>query len=176
MWCWSSSISIILLITCVFARHVLQVEELRCLFPLAERAVPSYLPYMGRKNALVENGVKSPNLASNCAIEKGDSDTTLQLGYYAFLLPNLQINCKRILLPYHFAACKLHSFVDFHGKIHIFIMIWVKDGLKPYLSTLFEYCCGLWCCNRPTFTWNYSSFLAQVFLFLKPLPNICSCD
>ncbi|CAL0334285.1 unnamed protein product [Lupinus luteus] len=62
-----------------------QVEELRCLFPLTERVVPSFLPYhkMERKNALVDNGVKCPNLASNCANEKGYSDTTLHLG-----LPN----------------------------------------------------------------------------------------
>ncbi|XP_019412949.1 PREDICTED: agamous-like MADS-box protein AGL15 [Lupinus angustifolius] len=62
-----------------------QVEEIRCLFPLTERVVPSFLPYhrMERKNALVDNGVKRPNLASNCANEKGDSDITLHLG-----LPN----------------------------------------------------------------------------------------
>ncbi|OIV99673.1 hypothetical protein TanjilG_17483 [Lupinus angustifolius] len=63
----------------------IQVEEIRCLFPLTERVVPSFLPYhrMERKNALVDNGVKRPNLASNCANEKGDSDITLHLG-----LPN----------------------------------------------------------------------------------------
>ncbi|XP_019451076.1 PREDICTED: agamous-like MADS-box protein AGL15 isoform X2 [Lupinus angustifolius] len=62
-----------------------QVEELRCLFPLTERVVPSFLPYrkMERKNALVDNGVKCHNLVSNCANEKGYSDTTLHLG-----LPN----------------------------------------------------------------------------------------
>ncbi|KAF1885208.1 hypothetical protein Lal_00029097 [Lupinus albus] len=62
-----------------------QVEELRCLFPLTERVVPSFLPYrkMERKNVLVDNGVKCPNLASNCANENGYSDTTLHLG-----LPN----------------------------------------------------------------------------------------
>ncbi|CAL0329419.1 unnamed protein product [Lupinus luteus] len=62
-----------------------QVEDICRLFPLTERAVPSFLPYhqMERKNALVDNSVKRPNLASTCANEKGDSDTTLHLG-----LPN----------------------------------------------------------------------------------------
>ncbi|XP_061353776.1 agamous-like MADS-box protein AGL15 [Gastrolobium bilobum] len=59
-----------------------QVEELRCLFPLTENVVPSYLQYqhMETKNAFIANGVKSPNLISNCANEKGDSDTALHLG------------------------------------------------------------------------------------------------
>ncbi|XP_027356129.1 agamous-like MADS-box protein AGL15 [Abrus precatorius] len=59
-----------------------QVEELRCLFPLTERVVPSYLQYhhMERKNAILDNSVKCLNLTSNCANEKGDSDTTLHLG------------------------------------------------------------------------------------------------
>ncbi|KAE9620188.1 putative transcription factor MADS-MIKC family [Lupinus albus] len=66
-------------------RQASAVEEIRCLFPLTERVVPSFLPYhqMERKNILVDNGVKRPNLTSNCANEKGDSDTTLHLG-----LPN----------------------------------------------------------------------------------------
>ncbi|XP_057456933.1 agamous-like MADS-box protein AGL15 [Lotus japonicus] len=59
-----------------------QVEELRCLFPLTEHIVPTYLQYhhMERKNAFVDNGVKSSSLFSICANEKGDSDTTLHLG------------------------------------------------------------------------------------------------
>lgn len=75
---------------CVFADLLLQVEELRCLFPLTEHVAPTYLQYqhMERKNVFVDNGVKCPNLASNCANEKGDSDTALHLGYYAFLFPN----------------------------------------------------------------------------------------
>ncbi|KAI4323462.1 hypothetical protein L6164_023064 [Bauhinia variegata] len=58
-----------------------QVEELRCLFPLTEHMVPSYLEnqHMERKKALVNNGVACPNLASNPSSEK-DSDTTLHLG------------------------------------------------------------------------------------------------
>ncbi|KAJ1400258.1 hypothetical protein SESBI_29642 [Sesbania bispinosa] len=60
-----------------------QVEELRCLFPLSEHVVPTYLPFhhMERKSAFVDNGVKCPNLVSNCANEKGDSDTALHLGW-----------------------------------------------------------------------------------------------
>lgn len=59
-----------------------QVEELRCLFPVPEPIIPSYLKYhhMERKSMFADNGVKRPNLTSNCANEKGDSDTALHLG------------------------------------------------------------------------------------------------
>ncbi|KAI4333071.1 hypothetical protein L6164_017922 [Bauhinia variegata] len=59
-----------------------QVEELRCLFPLTEHVVPSYLEHQHteRKKAFVNNGVTCPNLASNPSNEKSDSDTTLHLG------------------------------------------------------------------------------------------------
>ncbi|QHO55911.1 hypothetical protein HN51_010768 [Arachis hypogaea] len=60
-----------------------QIEELRCLFPVTERVVPSYLhyPHVERKNVYVDNGVvKCTSLASNCENERGDSDTALHLG------------------------------------------------------------------------------------------------
>ncbi|XP_004516227.1 agamous-like MADS-box protein AGL15 [Cicer arietinum] len=59
-----------------------QVEELRCLFPMTEHVIPTYLQYhhIERKNSFVENGVKCPSLARNCANDKADSDTTLHLG------------------------------------------------------------------------------------------------
>ncbi|KAL1324711.1 hypothetical protein HN51_034866 [Arachis hypogaea] len=69
-----------------------QIEELRCLFPVTERVVPSYLhyPHVERKNVYVDNGVvKCTSLASNCENERGDSDTALHLG-----LPS-DVNHKR---------------------------------------------------------------------------------
>ncbi|KAK7263921.1 hypothetical protein RJT34_31520 [Clitoria ternatea] len=59
-----------------------QVEELRSLFPFTEHVVPSYLQchHMDRKNVIVDNAVKYPNLNSNRANEKRDSDTALHLG------------------------------------------------------------------------------------------------
>ncbi|XP_045831992.1 agamous-like MADS-box protein AGL15 [Trifolium pratense] len=59
-----------------------QVEELRCLFPIAERVMPTYLQYhhVERKNSFVDNSVKCPSFARNCANDKADSDTTLHLG------------------------------------------------------------------------------------------------
>nr|APP89290.1 MADS-box protein 14 [Prunus persica] len=65
-----------------------QVEELRCLFPQTDRAVPSYLEYypVEKEKSLVHHGVTSPDLVSNFAFENGDSDITLHLGYYSFLI------------------------------------------------------------------------------------------
>ncbi|BBG96429.1 AGAMOUS-like 15, partial [Prunus dulcis] len=59
-----------------------QVEELRCLFPQTDRAVPSYLEYypVEKEKSLVNHGVTSPDLVSNFAFENGDSDITLHLG------------------------------------------------------------------------------------------------
>ncbi|KAK9283986.1 hypothetical protein L1049_012244 [Liquidambar formosana] len=59
-----------------------QVEELRGFLPSTERSVPSYLEYypVERKNSLIKNVVVSPEVVCNCAMEKGDSDTTLYLG------------------------------------------------------------------------------------------------
>ncbi|XP_054814321.1 agamous-like MADS-box protein AGL15 [Prosopis cineraria] len=59
-----------------------QVEELRCLFPITEHVVPSFLQYhhMERRDVPVNNGIICSNLASNCENENGDSDTTLHLG------------------------------------------------------------------------------------------------
>ncbi|ONI20577.1 hypothetical protein PRUPE_2G023100 [Prunus persica] len=59
-----------------------QVEELRCLFPQTDRAVPSYLEYypVEKEKSLVHHGVTSPDLVSNFAFENGDSDITLHLG------------------------------------------------------------------------------------------------
>ncbi|KAK2379717.1 agamous MADS-box protein AGL15 [Trifolium repens] len=59
-----------------------QVEELRCLFPIPEHVMPTFLQYhhLERKNSFVDNGVKCPSFARNCANDKADSDTTLHLG------------------------------------------------------------------------------------------------
>ncbi|KAK4285450.1 hypothetical protein QN277_002145 [Acacia crassicarpa] len=59
-----------------------QVEELRCLFPITEHVVPSFLQYhhVKRRDTPVNNGVICSNLVSNCENENGDSDTTLHLG------------------------------------------------------------------------------------------------
>ncbi|KAK2379716.1 agamous MADS-box protein AGL15 [Trifolium repens] len=60
----------------------IQVEELRCLFPIPEHVMPTFLQYhhLERKNSFVDNGVKCPSFARNCANDKADSDTTLHLG------------------------------------------------------------------------------------------------
>jgi hypothetical protein len=62
--------------------------------------MPTYLQYhhLERKNSFVDNGVKCPSFARNCANDKADSDTTLHLGYSAFLFPNNKASCKIILL------------------------------------------------------------------------------
>ncbi|KAK4842177.1 hypothetical protein QYF36_017036 [Acer negundo] len=59
----------------------LQVEELRGFFPSIDCSVPTYLEYypLGKRNPLTKHSA-SPDMASDSAIEKGDSDTTLQLG------------------------------------------------------------------------------------------------
>ncbi|KAK2636967.1 hypothetical protein Ddye_031759 [Dipteronia dyeriana] len=58
-----------------------QVEELRGFFPSTDCSVPAYLEYypLGKRNPLMNHSA-SPDVASDSAIEKGDSDTTLQLG------------------------------------------------------------------------------------------------
>ncbi|KAH0991332.1 hypothetical protein GBA52_002815 [Prunus armeniaca] len=62
-----------------------QDEELRCLFPQTDRAVPSYLEYypMEKEKSLVNHGVTNPDLVINFAFENGDSDITLHLGCLA---------------------------------------------------------------------------------------------
>ncbi|KAK2351553.1 hypothetical protein P8452_30703 [Trifolium repens] len=69
-----------------------QVEELRCLFPITEHVMPTYLQYhqLERKNSFVDNGVKCPSFARNCANDKADSDTTLHLG-----LPPTDVHHKK---------------------------------------------------------------------------------
>ncbi|KDP43607.1 hypothetical protein JCGZ_16894 [Jatropha curcas] len=59
-----------------------QVEELRGFFPSTNHSVPAYLEYYSieRKHSLTNNGSASPDVACNCSMEKGDSDTTLHLG------------------------------------------------------------------------------------------------
>ncbi|ESR52159.1 hypothetical protein CICLE_v10032519mg [Citrus x clementina] len=59
-----------------------QVEELRGFFPPTECSVPAYLEYypLGRKNSLMNHSSATPDVASDGAVEKGDSDTTLHLG------------------------------------------------------------------------------------------------
>nr|AEL16646.1 MADS-box protein AGL15 [Dimocarpus longan] len=58
-----------------------QVEELRGFFPSTDCSVPTFLEYcpLQRRNALMNHSA-SPDIASDSAIDKGDSDTTLQLG------------------------------------------------------------------------------------------------
>ncbi|KAK2351552.1 agamous MADS-box protein AGL15 [Trifolium repens] len=70
----------------------IQVEELRCLFPITEHVMPTYLQYhqLERKNSFVDNGVKCPSFARNCANDKADSDTTLHLG-----LPPTDVHHKK---------------------------------------------------------------------------------
>ncbi|KAH0977931.1 hypothetical protein GBA52_027650 [Prunus armeniaca] len=65
-----------------------QDEELRCLFPQTDRAVPSYLEYypVEKEKSLVNHGFTNPDLVSNFAFENGDSDITLHLGYYSVLI------------------------------------------------------------------------------------------
>ncbi|KAG8646231.1 hypothetical protein MANES_10G135400v8 [Manihot esculenta] len=62
-----------------------QVEELRCFFPSTDHSVPTYHEYysMERKHSL---GSASADIACNCSTEKGDSDTTLHLGYATGLM------------------------------------------------------------------------------------------
>ncbi|XP_015583989.1 agamous-like MADS-box protein AGL15 isoform X2 [Ricinus communis] len=59
-----------------------QVEELRGFFPSTDHSIPTYLEYysVDRKHSLINNGSASPEIACNCSMEKGDSDTTLHLG------------------------------------------------------------------------------------------------
>nr|UZF96625.1 AGL15 protein [Paeonia ostii] len=59
-----------------------QVEELRGFFPSTDNSLPSYLEYypVERKHSMPKNGVIGPDVLCNCAMEKEDSDTTLQLG------------------------------------------------------------------------------------------------
>ncbi|KAH0973073.1 hypothetical protein GBA52_025229 [Prunus armeniaca] len=59
-----------------------QDEELRCLFPQTDRAVPSYLEYypVEKEKSLVNHGFTNPDLVNNFAFENGDSDITLHLG------------------------------------------------------------------------------------------------
>ncbi|KAK0574296.1 hypothetical protein LWI29_021214 [Acer saccharum] len=58
-----------------------KVEELRGFFPSTDCSIPTYLEYypLGKRNPLMNHSA-SPDIASDSAIEKGDSDTTLQLG------------------------------------------------------------------------------------------------
>ncbi|TXG55895.1 hypothetical protein EZV62_017208 [Acer yangbiense] len=58
-----------------------KVEELRGFFPSTDCSIPTYLEYypLGKRNPLMNHSA-SPDIASDNAIEKGDSDTTLQLG------------------------------------------------------------------------------------------------
>ncbi|KAJ8748780.1 hypothetical protein K2173_011335 [Erythroxylum novogranatense] len=59
-----------------------QVEELRGFFPSNGNPVHSYLGYhsMEMKSSIVNNSSTSLDIACNCSMEKGDSDTTLHLG------------------------------------------------------------------------------------------------
>ncbi|XVE76769.1 hypothetical protein DITRI_Ditri13aG0007400 [Diplodiscus trichospermus] len=64
-----------------------QVEELRCFFPSTGHPVQSYLECYPaeRKNSLISRTIPSPDMTCNCTVEKGDSDTTLHLGYQGLI-------------------------------------------------------------------------------------------
>ncbi|KAE8650924.1 agamous-like MADS-box protein AGL15 isoform X1 [Cucumis sativus] len=64
-----------------------QVNELRCLFPPVDCPLPAYLEYCSLEQKNI--GIRSPDMACNSEIERGDSDTTLHLG-----LPS-HVYCKR---------------------------------------------------------------------------------
>ncbi|XP_038905098.1 agamous-like MADS-box protein AGL15 isoform X3 [Benincasa hispida] len=64
-----------------------QVNELRCLFPPVDCQLPAYLEYCSLEQKNI--GIRSPDIACNSEIERGDSDTTLHLG-----LPS-HVYCKR---------------------------------------------------------------------------------
>ncbi|TYJ99876.1 agamous-like MADS-box protein AGL15 isoform X1 [Cucumis melo var. makuwa] len=73
-----------------------QVNELRCLFPPVDCPLPAYLEYCSLEQKNI--GIRSPDMACNSEIERGDSDTTLHLGigYVSkFILPVAQaaISC-----------------------------------------------------------------------------------
>uniref|UniRef100_A0A9I9DUE6 Agamous-like MADS-box protein AGL15 n=1 Tax=Cucumis melo TaxID=3656 RepID=A0A9I9DUE6_CUCME len=54
------------------------VNELRCLFPPVDCPLPAYLEYCSLEQKNI--GIRSPDMACNSEIERGDSDTTLHLG------------------------------------------------------------------------------------------------
>lgn len=71
---------------------MLKVKELRGFFPSTDHPVPTYLEYysIDRKHSFTNNGSASLDTACNCSMEKGDSDTTLHLGYaIVLILPTL---------------------------------------------------------------------------------------
>ncbi|XP_021890756.1 agamous-like MADS-box protein AGL15 [Carica papaya] len=59
-----------------------QVQELRAFLPTNNNPVPSYFEYYpaAKKNSVGNNAVTTSDVTCNCAVEKGDSDTTLYLG------------------------------------------------------------------------------------------------
>ncbi|XP_061344888.1 agamous-like MADS-box protein AGL15 [Gastrolobium bilobum] len=89
-----------------------QILELRCLFPLTEHVVPSYLQcnHMERKNTFVNTSATCPSLASNSGNEKGGSDTTLHLGYSpSSLVVSILVSGCLILL---FSAVSMVGFTE----------------------------------------------------------------
>ncbi|XP_059597614.1 agamous-like MADS-box protein AGL15 isoform X1 [Vitis vinifera] len=64
-----------------------QVEELRGLVPSSDRLVPPFLEYhpLERKDSITKSVVISPDVC-DFAVEREESDTTLQLGYSFFFL------------------------------------------------------------------------------------------
>ncbi|GLT84235.1 hypothetical protein SLE2022_024800 [Rubroshorea leprosula] len=62
-----------------------QVEELQGFFPSTNRSVPSYLEYcpIERKNCITGNSVASSDVTCSYTVERGNSDTTLDLGLFA---------------------------------------------------------------------------------------------
>ncbi|CAL8997993.1 unnamed protein product [Prunus brigantina] len=80
-----------------------QDEELRCLFPQTDHAVPSYLEYypLEKEKSLVNHGVTNPDLVSNFAFENGDSDITLHLGVSTSLKVILNSNLMDTTIVIH---------------------------------------------------------------------------
>lgn len=77
----------------------MQVEELRGFFPTTDRPIQPYLECypVERKNSLMSHSIPSPDLTCNCTVEKGDSDTTLYLGYVSFyILVSLLWKCPNL--------------------------------------------------------------------------------
>lgn len=84
----------------------MQVEELRGFFPSTDHLVRSYLEYypVERKTSLMSYSIRSPNVTCACNLEKGDSDTTLYLGYVFLTFGNTWATIRTELYYYQSIA------------------------------------------------------------------------
>ncbi|RVW40804.1 Agamous-like MADS-box protein AGL15 [Vitis vinifera] len=75
-----------------------QVEELRGLVPSSDRLVPPFLEYhpLERKDSITKSVVISPDVC-DFAVEREESDTTLQLGYSFFFLSSQLVSLSSLL-------------------------------------------------------------------------------